>query len=200
MARRKKQTEQAAAPSSETEVNAIAVTEAVPAEAAPVTSSEMQSIDHAPVENATEFSAPSAETAPSDATRDPAAPPGRAWSERFIQPIKYSRSNFKDPSGKHLIAFRFDLPAGESKPSEELLAVLRNHKVFNRGKPVGQSPNSGSDPDSIYTGLHYEDFGPGLGKLWVMPNGELGRTVADALDMALNNLAKKITRDSARGA
>lgn len=152
------------------------------------------------METPVELSAPAAEAAPSDSAPTQATPPGRAWSERFIQPIKYSRSNFKDAGGKHLIAFRFDLPEGTTKPSEELLAVLRNHKVFNRGKPIGLTPHAGNDPESISTGLHYEDFGPGLGKLWVMPNGELGRTVADSLDMALNNLAKKIERDSARGA
>lgn len=125
-------------------------------------------------------------------------PPGRAWSERFIQPIKYSRSNFKDPTGKHLIAFRFELPDGQTKPSEELLAVLRNHKVFRQGKPVGLSEGASDDPQAVSTGLHYQDFGPGLGKLWVMPNGELGRTVADSLDLALHGLVKKIERGAAR--
>lgn len=129
---------------------------------------------------------------PEDSTSAPAKPPGRPWSERFIQPIKYSRSNFKSPTGKHLIAFRFDLPAGESRPSEDLLAVLRDHKVFKQGKPCGLTEDDGNDRERISTGLHYQDFGPGLGKLWVMPNGELGRTVADSLDQALHGLAKRI--------
>lgn len=126
------------------------------------------------------------------------SPPGRAWTERFLHPIKYSRSNFKHPEKGHLIAFRFDLPPGETRPSEELLSVLRNHKVFKQGKPVGLTPDAAHDRDAIQTGLHYEDFGPGLGKLWVMPNGELGRTVADSLDQALYGLVKKIERGAAR--
>lgn len=145
-------------------------------------------------------SAPAIDASPSheEATPDPSKPPGRAWSERFIQPVKYSRSNFKHPEKGHLIAFRFDLPAGETKPSDELLAVLRNHKVFRQGRPVGLMEGAGHDPQAASTGLHYEDFGPGLGKLWVMPNGELGRTVADSLDMALNSLAKKMERGATR--
>lgn len=126
-------------------------------------------------------------------------PPGRAWSERFIHPVKYSRSNFKDAAGKHFIAFRFDLPPGETKPSAELLAVLHNHQSFKQGKPNGLDPQAGEHPETVATGLHYQDFGPGLGKLWVMPNGELGRTVADSLDQALYGLVKKIERSTARG-
>lgn len=147
-------------------------------------------------------SEPDIPAAPINPTADeaPSSPPGRAWTERFIQPIKYSRSNFKHPEKGHLIAFRFDLPPGETKPGEELLAVLRNHKVFRQGRPVGLNSDAGRDRDDIQTGLHYEDFGPGLGKLWVMPNGELGRTVADSLDQALYGLAKKAERAATRSA
>jgi hypothetical protein len=177
-----------------------AATESAPAEASlPVTETVTNDDAAAPIEsNSPAESTPPAEAASVKTEEMSFSPPGRAWTERFLQPIKYSRSNFKHPEKGHLIAFRFELPPGETKPSEELLSVLRNHKVFKQGKPVGLTPDAAHSRDAIQTGLHYEDFGPRLGKLWVMPNGELGRTVADSLDQALYGLVKRIERGAAR--
>lgn len=205
-ARKKKHLETPVEPLAPAEVPPEASTSEPSTSATPVqtlsvseTNATAEATHHAAQQESTQAPAEIAEsTSHTQPTTDLSKPPGRAWSERFIQPVKYSRSNFKDPTGKHLIAFRFDLPAGETKPSEELLAVLRNHKVFRQGKPVGLTEGAGSDPESVSTGLHYQDYGSGLGKLWVMPNGELGRTVADSLDQALYGLVKQIERGASR--
>lgn len=118
-------------------------------------------------------------------------PLGRGWTQRYVQPVKYARSTFRDPLGKELIAFRFDLPPGQSKPDEAILEVMRDHKYFKAGRPNGLAEDAKCDPESHPTGLHFDNL-PRGGRAWLIQNDPLGRAVAESLDRALNELAKRI--------
>lgn len=121
----------------------------------------------------------------------PMASLGRGWVERYQQPVKYAQSTFKDAMGKEHIAFRFDLPPGQTKPDEAIIEVMRDHKYFKDGGPNGLSPDAKDDPESYPTGLHFENL-PRGGKAWLLPNTQMGRTVADSINQALDGLAKRM--------
>lgn len=120
----------------------------------------------------------------------PLPPLGRGWTQRYEQPVKYARSTFKDAMGDEHIAFRFELPLGQTKPEEAIIAVMRDHKAFKDGQPNGLAPDAKDDPESYPTGLHFDNL-PRGGKAWLLPNTVLGRTVADSIDQALDGVAKK---------
>lgn len=121
----------------------------------------------------------------------PLPPLGRGWAQRYVQPVKYAHSTFKDAMGKEHIAFRFDLPPGQTKPDDAIIEVMRDHKFFKDGKPNGLAADAKSDPESYPTGLHFDNL-PRGGKAWLIQNDTMGRTVADSIDQALDGLAKKM--------
>jgi len=79
-----------------------------------------------------------------------------------------------------IIAFKFDVAAGEKVP-EEALAVMREHKQDAGGAP---------------TGLKFQDTRK-HGKIWSIPNDMEGRTLADRIDFKLREVAQKM--DEAAG-
>ncbi len=130
------------------------------------------------------------------ARRDTSMPElGRGWTQRYVQPVKYAHSTFKDPMGNELIAFRFDLPPGQFKPDEDIIQVMRDHKYFKDGKPNGLADDAREDSESFPTGLHYQDYGPRIGKAWVIQNDRMGRMVAESLNEQLMGLAQKKEND-----
>jgi hypothetical protein len=102
--------------------------------------------------------------------------PGRGWTERYEQPVKYRRFVARDMTRREQIMFKFDLPAGQDKPDERILAVMREHKETSEG---------------YKTGLHF-DADPVHGKVWKLPATPLGRDTADRIDTELNGVAHKI--------
>lgn len=121
----------------------------------------------------------------------PMPPLGRGWTQRYSQPVKYARSTFKDAYGKEHIAFRFDLVAGETKPPEEVINVMRDHKFWKDGNPNGLAEDARQDQESYPTGLRFDNL-PRGGRAWMIQNDVMGRTVADSLDQALDGVAKKL--------
>ena len=120
--------------------------------------------------------------------------PGRAWTQRYFQPVAYRRFEAKDPLGTSKIHFAFHLKPGQTVPEEEVLAVVRDHKFFKNGKPNGLAEDAQVDQDSHHTGLAFKTS-PKWGKTWELPNTEFGRTVADSLDQALDGVAKRLERE-----
>jgi hypothetical protein len=102
--------------------------------------------------------------------------PGRAWTERYDQPVQYRRFTARDGSGKERIMFKFELAPGQDRPPQELIDVLHQHQKTTEGYP---------------THLRF-DSDPVVGKVWKLPNTELGRATADSLDQALSTLARKL--------
>jgi hypothetical protein len=98
--------------------------------------------------------------------------PVRGWTSRFTGPVKYRK--FSD-ANLRIIAFKFDVPANEKLP-EEVLAVMREHKLDKAGNP---------------TGLKFQDTRT-HGKIWSIPNDAEGRTLADKIDFRLSELAQKL--------
>ena len=74
------------------------------------------------------------------------------------------------------IIIRFNLPAGQKSPSDEVLEVLRSHKQTAEGQP---------------TGLEFEDTRT-YGKVWTIPNDAEGRELAGRIDVKLNKVAAKM--------
>jgi hypothetical protein len=116
---------------------------------------------------------------------------GKSWTQRYAPPsVKYAHSTFKDAMGKEHIAFRFDLPPGQTKPDDAIIEVMRDHKFFRDGKPNGLAPDARDDSESFPTGLHFDTVRGG--KAWLLPNTEMGRNVADSINQALDGLAKRV--------
>jgi hypothetical protein len=145
-----------------------------------------------PLRHAEAAAAASAPAAPADPQPTPADPgptacqaaaerqrhtgPGRPWTQRYEHPVKYRRFTARDGSGKEKIMFRFELAPGQDRPPQELIDVLHQHQKTDQGYP---------------TYLRFESD-PVVGKVWKLPNTELGRATADSLDQALNTLACKL--------
>jgi hypothetical protein len=115
--------------------------------------------------------APVAETEPEKGRRP--YKPVRSWTETYNQPLRYER--FTDDRS-HKIMFRFKLPAGQAKPPEEVLELMRSHMQTPEGEP---------------TGLGFRDL-RSHGKVWIIPNDAEGRDLADKIDFKLTQLAAKI--------
>lgn len=131
---------------------------------------------------------------PPAAPPTPAAPhkgPGRGWTERFLQPVKYRRFVLKDQRGDEQILFQVDLPAGQTKPPEDVVNAFRAHKYWKDGEPYGLAEDARTNDESYATGLTF-GIHKKHPKAWVLPNNQFGREVADSLDQALGELAKKI--------
>jgi hypothetical protein len=126
--------------------------------------------------------------------------PGRPWSGRFEQPGAYRRFTLKDPGGAEKIHFVFPLEPGETKPPEPVINVMRAHKYWKDGKPYGLADDARSNDESYPTGLA---FGTNKKhpKAWVLPNDEMGRTVAESIDAKLLELGHRLEAEqgNARG-
>ncbi len=103
--------------------------------------------------------------------------PVRTWTQQLAGPVKYRRIS---DDTMRIIAFKFDLPAGEKVP-EAALAVMREHKQGVDGAP---------------TGLKFQDTRK-HGKIWSLPNDAEGRILADKIDFKLHEVAQKM--DVAQG-
>lgn len=140
----------------------------------------------------------SPEATSADAAQSKSVPsrgPGRGWTERTIQPVAYRRSTLKDEHGNEKILFIFNLPPGVTKPPQEIIDVLRDHKFWKDGKPYGLADDAKSNAESYPTRL---TFGANrkYPKAWVLPNDKLGRTVADSIDQALDRVARRLESNS----
>jgi hypothetical protein len=113
--------------------------------------------------------APAAETQPERQQRDFKA--RRSWTEQYTGPVQYEMFT----AGKSVM-FRFKLPKGQDKPSDEALEVMRSHKQTPEGQP---------------TGLKFEAT-RAHGKVWTIPNDEEGRELAVKIDMELSKVARKM--------
>jgi hypothetical protein len=98
--------------------------------------------------------------------------PVRGWTRRLEGPVKYQK--FTDANLK-IIGFKFQLEPNEKLP-DEVLAVMREHKLDKDGSP---------------TGLKFQDTRK-HGKIWSLPNDVEGRTVADRIDYQLSEVAHKM--------
>lgn len=125
----------------------------------------------------------------SETTRE--AGPGRGWTQRFEQPVAYRRFTLKDEHGAEKILFTFNLPAGQAKPDEEVIDVMRDHKFWKDGKPYGLAEDARHSDESYSTGLRFGS-NTKFPKAWVLPSNPLGREVADSIDRALDGVAKKL--------
>jgi hypothetical protein len=119
------------------------------------------------------------------------AGPGRGWTERYEQPVAYRRFTLRDQHGAEKILFTFSLPKGQSKPDEEVIDVMRDHKFWKGGKPNGLAEDARTDGESYPTGLQFGGNAK-FPKAWVLPNNALGREVADSIDRALQEVASKL--------
>lgn len=106
--------------------------------------------------------------------------PVRSWTETYNQPLRYER--FSD-ARSNKIMFRFKLPEGQAVPSDEVLQVMRSNMQTPEGQP---------------TGLQFRDL-RAHGKVWIIPNDEEGRDLADKIDFQLTKLASKIQAEHAAG-
>jgi hypothetical protein len=116
---------------------------------------------------------------------------GRGWTTRTEQPVEYRRAVIKDAMGKELITFKFELPKGKSKPDDDVVNVMRNHKYYRNGEPYGLVADAKENSESFATGLTFKDLGPRVGKVWILQNDQMGRTVADSIDQSLDGIAQK---------
>jgi hypothetical protein len=118
------------------------------------------------------------------AAEAPSKPTSRSWATRSAQPVAYNMSTGKDQTGREQIFFKLILPAGQTKPDEQIVQVFRDHKQTAEGYP---------------SGLHFENDRV-HGAVWKIQNDELGRTIADKLMVALDGLAKKLETPKAAAA
>ena len=113
-----------------------------------------------------------------------ASRPDRGWTERLQPPeLAYRRFTAKDQTGRSKIFFKFQLPQGQDKPNADALAVVQAHK---------------HSPEGYDTGLRFEDDDI-HGKVWKLPNTEIGRATADSIDKGLQEIAVKV-EEKGRGA
>jgi hypothetical protein len=96
-----------------------------------------------------------------------------SWAEQYTGPLQYEMFT----AGKKIM-FRFKLPKGQDKPTDEVLEVMRWHK---------QTQDEPPQP----TGLKYENTRT-HGKVWSIPNDPEGRELAGNIDRALSKLATKM--------
>jgi hypothetical protein len=111
---------------------------------------------------------------------DPKKPRARHWADRCAQPVSYSMFTAKDQTRKEQIMFKFNLPAGQDKPDDAAIAVMRSFKKTD---------------DGYETGLHFEQdrvYGP----VWKLPNNPAGREVADSIIQALDELGASLEKKS----
>ncbi|WP_020474160.1 hypothetical protein [Zavarzinella formosa] len=102
--------------------------------------------------------------------------PGRGWTERYVEPVRYRMFTAKDGTGKEQIMFKFNLPAGQTKPDDAVVQVMRDHKKTEEG---------------YSTGLRFEQDAV-QGPVWKLPSTPAGRSAAMAIDEALNEVAHKM--------
>lgn len=116
---------------------------------------------------------------------------GRGWTQRYEQPVAYRRFTLRDQHGAEKILFTFNLPKGQSKPDDEVIDVLRDHKFWKDGRPNGLADDARTDPESYSTGLQF-GVNAKFPKAWVLPNNAHGREVADSIDQALQQVANRM--------
>jgi hypothetical protein len=95
----------------------------------------------------------------------------RSWTEQYTGPLQYELFT----AGKQIM-FRFKLPKGQDKPSDDVLEVMRARK---------------KNAEGVATGLRFEETRM-HGKVWTVPNDAEGRELAAKIDMELSKLAKKL--------
>jgi hypothetical protein len=103
----------------------------------------------------------------------------KVWTTRTNEP-KYRKFVDRDETRREQIFFKFDLPPGQTKPSEELMEAIRTHKKTAEGYPTGLKFTQ----DRIH------------GPVWKLPNTPEGRTTAMLLEMDLDKLATKLEGQS----
>ncbi len=108
--------------------------------------------------------------------------PGRTWTERYQQPLKYCRYSDRGYDGKPRIYFKFDFPPGQHKVGDTVYAILKELKHLDR------SPERGGG--MTHTGLRCN-----TASLWQLPDTPIGRTTADILDARLRELARQLEND-----
>jgi hypothetical protein len=104
--------------------------------------------------------------------------------------VSYRRSTLKDERGASKILIIFSLPAGETKPPEDVIQVMRAHKFWRDGKPYGLADDARAHDESYPTHL---TFGQNrkYPTAWELPDTPFGREVADGIDRALHGLVPK---------
>lgn len=104
----------------------------------------------------------------------------RGWATRYAPPeVQYDVLTKHNAQRKPTIFIKFQGIRDGEKPSEEILAVMRSHKLTPEGYP---------------TGLHFADDRI-EGKAWTLPDSPQGRDTLYRIMKDLDGLATKVAAE-----
>lgn len=101
--------------------------------------------------------------------------PGRTWTERLEHPVKYRRYTANNAAGFPFIFLKFDFPPGQSTLHPEVFSVLQEMTTLDGRTATGLK--------LVRDKIH--------GKVWRLPDSEIGRTAADVIDGKLRDIADR---------